>query len=620
MNKHIHRMALLLCLAGVLAVPLAGAQTGIINTKHNLSKSGPGDIRALDEDRICVFCHTPHNAIPRTPLWNKSLKAVNYTPYSSSTMIAVPTLPSGPSRLCLSCHDGTIALGEVLRPSTLIAMTVTGGLPSQSSAYLGTSLSGDHPVSFSYFSSTANAEIAPTPPSKLLFYGNGFIHCTTCHDPHDNTNKKFLAVNNENSGLCVLCHAVTGWDGSSHKTEQSTWNGTDPNPWPRTGITSDFGWTTVRQNGCENCHDPHNAVGQQRLLNCYTATGNCSPATEEGNCLPCHNGNMIPATKNIMGQLKNVSRHAVDLTTGVHDPKEHAWQISNHVECVDCHNSHMTNKNKTAIAPFVSGRLDGVSGVTLDNAVIKPAVYEYEICFKCHASASALSLFLPIPRVAKEVNTRLAFQTSNASFHPVVGQGASSDVPSLIVTLTTTSRIYCTDCHSDESTVNGGTGSRGPHGSQYAPILREKYKTTFDTLPYSYSSFALCYSCHYESSILSDNTFQRSSLTQRGGHSGHLGYLVNAPCSACHDPHGVRDDGGVTGSHKRLINFDTRIVTAMPGSGFTVPVFAGSGNRKGNCALVCHDANGKEVIHDGSTTFSYGGYGTIGYGTIKTIW
>jgi hypothetical protein len=112
---------------------------------------------------------------------------------------------------------------------------------------------------------------------------------------------------------------------------------------------------------------------------------------------------------------------------------------------------------------------------------------------------------------------------------------------------------------------------------------------------------------------LSNNTFQKNA-SLKGGHSRHLDFPVYANCSACHDPHGIQDNG-LSGSHKRLINFDTRIVSVLPASGFSAPVFAGSGNRAGNCALVCH---GK--THDGSTTFSYGGYGAIGPGSIQLNW
>ena len=37
-------------------------QTSIQNSPHNLSASGPGQIRAATEQEICIFCHTPQNA------------------------------------------------------------------------------------------------------------------------------------------------------------------------------------------------------------------------------------------------------------------------------------------------------------------------------------------------------------------------------------------------------------------------------------------------------------------------------------------------------------------------------------------------------------------------------
>ncbi len=566
---------------------IADAKTGIINTKHNLSVSGPGEIKALTETRICIFCHTPHNAAPETPLWNKKIEPVNYVLYSSSTMSAAPSQPTGPTRLCLSCHDGTLALGAVLWPldpltGLPLKIDMTKEITPDRPSYIGISLADDHPVSFSYYASLSNPEIVPTPPMDLLFYGNNYdIHCSTCHDAHENDNKKFLAVDNVNSGLCLKCHIMDGWPGTSHSISVNTWNGTPPNPWPRTGMNTDFNWMTVRQNGCENCHTPHNAGGPKRLLN-YSA--------EEQNCYPCHNGNV--ASRNIQAQfLQKLSRHPVEAATGVHDPKESPAFISGHVECVDCHNPHVAN-GTPATPPNVSGRLRAVSGVMSDGVTpVFPAQYEYEICFKCHAGSSSQIPF--IPRVVNETNKSVQFNTGNQSYHPVVGAGRNSFIPSIPSSdpdapqnLSASSIIYCTDCHSDEGASNGGSGSRGPHGSQFAPILNREYETIMGT-PESYQTYNLCYRCHSQTSILSDASFQKKVIgttASRGGHSGHLGSTVNAPCSVCHDPHGVKDDGGLTGSHTHLINFDTRYVSPSPGN--TFPFYNDIGTR--SCTLVCH--------------------------------
>ena len=612
MNKYARTISLVLCIAGVLCGQPAGAKMSIKDSKHNLSRSGPGQIKSLTEERICVFCHTPHNASPLSPLWNKDIAGINYalySMYSSSSMVSAPPSsgPQGASRLCLSCHDGTIALGAVLQPAGGIAMTVPGGIPVMSSSNFGTNLDKHHPVSFSYYDAKpgTNPELVPDAPatdSDLLFYGNGFMECATCHDPHDNSNKKFLRVPSSYSALCTRCHSMTGWTGSSHNTSGNTWNGAGDKPWPRTGPGTDFpAWTSVDINGCESCHTPHNAGGPKRLLN-YQA--------EESNCYPCHNGNV--ATKNIYAQFQKTYKHDVANTTiGVppnwHETNESPFMITGHVECVDCHNPHSANNTSTTlgVAPL-PGSLSNVTGVDIGNAPLVPPTYasnEYEICFKCHADATwrYTTSYAPIPRVVNTINMLQSFQTGNPSYHPVTGVGKSTSVPSLVgalANLTELSVMYCTDCHdSDESRSIGGTGPRGPHGSQYSPLIRERYETADNTLE-NPSSYALCYRCHNRTSILQDDSFKKSSAN-KGGHSGHLGSTVNAPCSACHDPHGVTDDGMVASSHTHLMNFDTRYVTAMPGK--TFPYYTDFGSHSGSCTLVCHG-----ISHDGSTKYSYG--------------
>ena len=109
------RRVWLFVLAGMPALPMiALGQGGIRLTKHNLSTTGPGPIKADSETEICAACHTPHYAEPQSPpLWNRGFPSANYTPYSSPSLQAAPGLPTGYSKLCLSCHDGTMAIGAV---------------------------------------------------------------------------------------------------------------------------------------------------------------------------------------------------------------------------------------------------------------------------------------------------------------------------------------------------------------------------------------------------------------------------------------------------------------------------------------------------------------------------
>ncbi len=261
-----------------------------------------------------------------------------------------------------------------------------------------------------------------------------------------------------------------------------------------------------------------------------------------------------------------------------------------------CHNPHRMNSRK-ASPPYASGMLEGVSGVDRNGIEIASVTYEYEVCFNCHGEYSSPEYNF-VPRVIVSNNKRLAFDPSNPSYHPVVGLAKSFNLPSipssLNPSLLASSLITCTDCHRDDE-----GGSKGPHGSSFPPILGERYETA-DFTPESYQNYALCYRCHERKSILNDESFKKkigSSATGGGGHSGHL--ANGAPCSACHDPHGIVDDGA-SGSHTHLINFDMRIVQPKPGMRY--PVFNDTGTFSGSCTLLCH---GK--LHDNESYPQGGG-------------
>ena len=224
-------------------------------------------------------------------------------------------------------------------------------------------------------------------------------------------------------------------------------------------------------------------------------------------------------------------------------------------------------------------------------AEVNRATYEYEVCFKCHSDNTPD--FNYVPRVIDVTNTRLAFDPSNSSYHPVISSGRNLNVPSIPSSfepdMTASTMIYCSSCHADDE-----GGSNGPHGSQFRPLLRERYETA-DYTPESFENYALCYRCHDRNSILRDVSFQPrfQRAGSGGGHSGHL--AAGIPCSACHDPHGVNDTAGGTGmireSFTHLINFDTRIVSPAPGA--VHPAFRDTGTFSGSCALCCHG-----VLHD----------------------
>jgi predicted CXXCH cytochrome family protein len=563
-------------------LPLAAAAETILDTKHNLSVTGPGTIKALSETRVCVFCHTPHNATPKTPLWNREIGAQTYLLYANPpTLRAAPGQPLGPSRLCLSCHDGMIALGAVLRPAAGIAMS--GPIPAASASLIGSAddLSRDHPFSFRYLPvAAADPEIRAAVPAGLTFYNGDDLECPTCHDPHKDAHRspdrsgtltgKFLPVSNRYSGLCVSCHDIAGWVGSTHQSSTAPVDGAvlpvAPRQWPT--------WTTLAEWGCESCHAPHGSASGPLLL---------LFATEAATCAPCHGG--------IPGNPHTGDRRG-DLAGGAAKPSAHRMTArrarapdvrtpADAVTCSDCHNAHVAAR-RTVTAPARTGAAAaprGVSGLDGSGVPLAAATYEYEVCFKCHADRSDRQPF--VVRVVSTTDARRQFDPANASFHPVVGRGRGTAVPSLPSPaepgLTPASLISCTDCHRDD-----GGGTRGPHGSAFAPILRERCESADHTAE-SAQSYALCYRCHDRAKLLADTSFRRRPGAGGGGHSGHL--ASGAPCSVCHDAHGVPDMPG-TGDHTSLINFDVTIVKALAGEAW--PQFESRGRFAGACTLVCH--------------------------------
>lgn len=562
------------------AMPLA-SWAGIIGTKHDFSGRAWNTTNFQQE--ICVVCHVPHNGrgalqSPVGLLWNRDVTASVFDPYTSPTLKFVPGQPDGASKLCLSCHDGTIALGDVLSRATPI--TMLGGALS-GNALLGTNLSDDHPVSFAFDAAlrTARGELAdPTAlGGRVKLDASGRMQCTSCHDPHDNTNAKFLVMANTASALCTTCHQKNNWSGSDHRNSTRTWNGAGTNPWLHTA------GTTVAANACENCHRPHGAGGAKGLLN-YAA--------EENNCNTCHNGNV--ATKNVQAEFAKASAHDVGTYTGIHTPAEASPPATAHVECIDCHNPHavyastLPTKGGSTV-PTLPGSLVGAKGINSSGAAVNPVQYEYEICLRCHSSSNPVA-----SRTTRQVNTtptannvRLEFNPASAiSYHPVAGVGKSTTVPSLLSPWTTASRMTCTDCHNNNAgpystgtgTTPSGTGVNGVHGSTNPLLLERQYVTTDNTTE-SATAYALCYKCHSRTNILANQT---------GSFREHNKHIVGerTPCNVCHDPHGVGSNGTAT-RNARLLNFQTTVVTPSNGLLYWERV----GTTGGRCYMVCHGKN-----------------------------
>lgn len=243
----------LLSLLGSVGEVQARGTADIGATIHNFSTSGtdplglpgPSPYADANEDRICVFCHTPHGGSLDAPLWNRDVTGTGqdaasayqhyYNVNASSAVTADPTRKvNDASVICLSCHDGSFGPGQNLINHNGPALTNTapiepdyfGGTPGRvigaSSANLASTndLRDDHPISIDMATSFAEKGSEFNDPSgvtaatgmRLFTQGGAYmVECSTCHDPHVDyisqpQYEPFLAMSNANSDMCLACH------------------------------------------------------------------------------------------------------------------------------------------------------------------------------------------------------------------------------------------------------------------------------------------------------------------------------------------------------------------------------------------------------------------------------
>ena len=204
MKRFFSVVAILLPLFVVIGV--AQGQT-IVGSAHDFSHESWNP-----SGEICIVCHTPHHAQAGVePLWNHQVTTATFTVYSSSSLDASVGQPDGSSKLCLSCHDGTVAVDN-------FGGNTNGTEYVHGNELIGTDLSNDHPVSFVYDATLASTDgglFDPTTTNSGLggtidqdmLYGHK-LQCASCHDVHNGSGvAKLLVKSNAGSALCLTCHA-----------------------------------------------------------------------------------------------------------------------------------------------------------------------------------------------------------------------------------------------------------------------------------------------------------------------------------------------------------------------------------------------------------------------------
>jgi cytochrome c peroxidase len=137
-------------------------------------------------------------------------------------------VPGDSSKLCLSCHDGSVAIDNFL--GTGGNPNSTNKIASGNSRNLGTNLSNDHPIGVLYTDtshdssynkpSTTTVVLGETGTNTKtvkvadLLSSEGKVECASCHDVHNTfvvSLPGMLKVSNLASApatkqLCAACH------------------------------------------------------------------------------------------------------------------------------------------------------------------------------------------------------------------------------------------------------------------------------------------------------------------------------------------------------------------------------------------------------------------------------
>lgn len=276
-------------------------QGSIANTRHNLTQStmsgqGAGfmDASRNNYGEVCVYCHTPHgaNTTVAAPLWNRTMKATNYTTYNqlgTSSLTQTVTQPGAESLTCLSCHDGQTAIDSIVN------MPGSGRYEASQATAQNTAFLDTWPGGPAIYPNGGHGTLSNS-PAALAEYGM----CQSCHsmngDQFDPNNIPAFDVFNISTDLRndhpVGITFPTGNAAADFKTPGGLKgsvkyfddNGNGKMDSADVRLYSDGGPAKVE---CASCHDPH-GVPSAGPGSTFKPTFLRVSNTSSTLCLTCH--------------------------------------------------------------------------------------------------------------------------------------------------------------------------------------------------------------------------------------------------------------------------------------------------------------------------------------------
>jgi hypothetical protein len=656
--------ARLLFLLASLAVALpaeAARVSDIRSTKHNLSSTSGNDTRAsgaaatlpdgrtatVNTSEVCVYCHTPHAAAasdaagnPLSPLWNRRVgrteggAAITYQPYFSTSLESgLPGSPDGSSKLCLSCHDGMISLGNVgviggegrslsgiAGPNTGVQIpfqtTNAGGsvVPATTmpdgvvpgtgyTRLIGTDLTNDHPISVAYTNALATND-------GEMRSGGG-----------DATGTVVVAGNN-------LAAGNNGWARASFTAAVARRGSGQRAMFP---LDSQGGGPGTVQ--CGTCHDPHirddtAGVTNPKFLRGSRLQQRSNPADTTFDagadimCLACHDkaGNVwfssAHANPTDAGETYKRDTSGAANTYNAAGQRDlptatdtAVWQFA----CLNCHDTHTVPGARRLLREGVEGAYatTTVTGKGLFRTKIgsAPPALE-ETCFQCHRSRSdpdnpLVLTTQTVPDIKTDFDAPL---TTNRAANPL-----ASAMP-----IRSADQCGGSEKHSigDAATPGVNASGAGKDFVESAATLGKKVGAqTCDT---SSSRHVECTDCHNPHRVQKGNHFGTNGGTDIRGTPG--GNLISAV---------LRGTVGVEPTYP----VDTRFGT-IPTS-FNLLCGSGSGTAFAGCSgvvtkeyqicLKCHSNYAYDDVDDpvgdgvDSGQYNYNGRPQMGTGSMTPI-
>jgi predicted CxxxxCH...CXXCH cytochrome family protein len=374
---------------------------------------------ATDSNRKCTMCHVDHN-IFSTML---NVNNTNGRSYNLRTAIATtPTTTTGYTNtdyvsgggICISCHTNELTkntTAQKTETSSTVTMAVTDA---------------------NFSASAHQYNVASTMANGSTTFNS---NCSKCHNAKNNETTTFQSSANK-----------FGVHDDTARRLVAALGGTLADPY--------------EEAFCYRCHSKaSDAIGGTKksadVNDWYGAVTNMSAASTSIYQL-------------FDDDINKPYKHNVAGYSGIHKPsptdETRTYLSANkHVECDDCHNPHaakagLHSSNQVHVAAGTnlvsdSGPLTGATGAqptswSSDNwggatgwpTTTSTATYEYQICFKCHASYntnpsgwnSANTSWSVTTGPSAWTDVALEFNPNNNSYHPVVsalGNPGSSQLP-----------------------------------------------------------------------------------------------------------------------------------------------------------------------------------------------